>query len=206
MKLCVMDFDSTLMDGETIDFIAELAGIKDKIAKITQKAMEGELDFFESLTKRVKLLKGISYKKVDEICSNLPYMPGASNFTKQMKNKGYKIVIFSGGFRNATSKAVLKFNLDGDFANILHQKDGVLTGLVGGDMMFNFSKGDMLKRLQKILGISQENTIVIGDGANDKSMFEFAQKKVAFCAHKILEKEANIVIKNKNLEEILNYV
>jgi len=206
MKLCVMDFDSTLMDGETIDFIAELAGIKDKIAKITQKAMEGELDFFESLTKRVKLLKGISYKKVDEICSNLPYMPGANNFTKQMKNKGYKIVIFSGGFRNATSKAVLKFNLDGDFANILHQKDGVLTGLVGGDMMFNFSKGDMLKRLQKILGISQENTIVIGDGANDKSMFEFAQKKVAFCAHKILEKEANIVIKNKNLEEILNYV
>ena len=131
---------------------------------------------------------------------------GASNFTKQMKNKGYKIVIFSGGFRNATSKAVLKFNLDGDFANILHQKDGILTGLVGGDMMFNFSKGDMLKRLQKILGISQEDTIVIGDGANDKSMFEFAQKKVAFCAHKILEKEANIVIKNKNLEEILNYV
>ena len=133
-------------------------------------------------------------------------MPGASNFTKQMKSKGYKIVIFSGGFRNATSKAVLNFNLDGDFSNVLHQKNGVLTGLVGGDMMFNFSKGDMLKRLQKVLGISREDTIVIGDGANDKSMFEFAHKKVAFCAHKILEKEANIIIKNKNLEEILNYV
>ena len=66
MKLCIMDFDSTLMDGETIDFIAELAGIKDRVATITQEAMEGRLDFFESLTKRVKLLKGISYNKVDE--------------------------------------------------------------------------------------------------------------------------------------------
>jgi len=203
MKLCIMDFDSTLMDGETIDFIAQIAGIKDEVAKITKMAMEGKLDFFESLTKRVSLLKGIEYQKVDEVCANLPYMPGAMEFTKAMKQKGYKIVIFSGGFRNATSRAVEKFNLDGDFANILHHKDGVLSGLVGGDMMFNFSKGDMLKRLQNILGVSKKDTIVIGDGANDRSMFEYADKKVAFCAHKILEKEANIVIKNKNLEDIL---
>ena len=102
MKLCVMDFDSTLMDGETIDFIADLAGIKDEVSKITKSAMEGELDFFESLTKRVGLLKGIDYAKVDKLCSELPYMPGAETLIKGLKEHGYKVMVFSGGFWTRT--------------------------------------------------------------------------------------------------------
>ena len=205
-KLAVFDFDSTLMDGETLEFFAEELGIREQIKSITDKAMQGELDFFESLTERVGLLKGLSLEKVDEISHSLPLMKGAFEVVKGLKERGYKVVCFSGGFRNATSYFAEKLGLDGEFANILHSKDGILTGLVGGEMMFNNSKGEMLKRLQKMFNVSEENTLVVGDGANDLSMFKYANKRVAFCAKPILEKEANIVIKEKDLSLILNYL
>ena len=206
MKLCVFDFDSTLMDGETIDFLAEALGLKEKVAAITEMAMRGELDFFESLTTRVKLLEGLEVKKVKKICQNLPFMNGAKESIKELKKRGYKVVVFSGGFRDATSYAKDVLGFDADFSNILHSKNGRLTGLVGGDMMFDFSKGDMLQRLQNLLGIEKKDTIAVGDGANDRSMFKYAGKKVAFCAKDILKKEANIIIEKKDLKEVLNYI
>jgi len=205
-KLAVFDFDSTLMDGETIDFLAEPLGLKDKIASITEMAMRGELDFFESLVMRVKLLEGLEEKKVNEICHNLPYMPGAEETIKALKKEGYKILVFSGGFRNATSYAREILGFDADFANILHSKNGKLTGLVGGDMMFGFSKGDMLQRIQSVLGIGKENTLVVGDGANDLSMFKYAGKKIAFCAKEILKKEADFTVDEKDLTKILEFI
>lgn len=206
MKLCIFDFDSTLMDGETIDFLADALGLKERVSAITQMAMRGEIDFFESLTTRVRLLEGLDAKKVDEICHNLPFMPGAKEIIRELKKRGFKVVVFSGGFRNATSyaKEILKFDVD--FSNILHTKNGLLTGLVGGDMMFDFSKGDMLQRLQMLLNVSKEDTIVVGDGANDRSMFKFAKKRVAFCAKDILKKEANIIIDKKDLLELLPHI
>ncbi len=203
MKLCVFDFDSTLMDGETIDFLAEALGIKEDVAAITEEAMAGRLDFFESINKRVKLLKGLEVKKVDEICHNLPYMKGAKESISELKKLDYKVVCFSGGFSNATGYARDILGYDADFSNILHHKDGVLTGLVGGDMLFDFSKGDMLQKLQKILGVSKENTMVVGDGANDRSMFAHANIRVAFCAKEILKKEANYIIEEKDLTKVL---
>ncbi len=205
-KLCVFDFDSTLMDGETIDFLAKALGIEEKVATITEKAMQGELDFFESLSTRVALLKGLEVNKVEEICQNLPFMPGAKETIQALKQKGYTVVVFSGGFRNATAHAKDLLGLDADFANILHFKDHHLSGLVGGDMMFDFSKGDMLIRLQSLLGISRADTLVVGDGANDRSMFEHADTRVAFCAKEILKKEANIIVDTKDLTEILKEI
>ena len=205
-KLAIFDFDSTLMNGETLEFFAEELGIREKVKSITDKAMRGELDFFESLRERVGLLKGLPLEKADAISHSLPLMKGAYEVVQGLKERGYKVVCFSGGFRNATSYFAEKLGLDGEFANILHSKDGVLTGLVGGEMMFNNSKGEMLKRLQRLLDISEENTLVVGDGANDLSMFKYANKRVAFCAKSILEKEANIIIKEKDLSLILNYV
>jgi phosphoserine phosphatase len=198
-KLAIFDFDSTLMDGETIDILADELGIKEQIEKITHKTMSGEIDFFESLTKRVSLLKGLEYKKAIDICQNLPLMNGAKDTIKALKQRGYKVICFSGGFTIATSYARDILELDGDFANILHHKNGNLTGLVGGYMMFNDSKGDMLLRLQKLLNVDIKDTLVVGDGANDKSMFAYANKKVAFVAHDILKKEANIIIDKKDL-------
>lgn len=206
MKLAVFDFDSTLMDGETIDFLAKPLGLEEKVASITEKAMAGELDFFESLIERVSLLKGLPYEQAVEICKDLPLMPGALELIPALKQKGYKVVCFSGGFRIGTSPAKDKLGLDADFSNVLHQKDGVLTGLVGGDMMFGFSKGDMIQRLQNILGITKENTLVCGDGANDLSMFEHADTRIAFCAKEVLKKEANIIIDTKDLTQILKHI
>ena len=205
-KLAVFDFDSTLMDGETLEFFAHEIGIGEKVKTITDKAMRGELDFFESLTERVSFLKGFPEEKINKICRHLPLMNGAYEAVSGLKEKGYKVVCFSGGFRNATTLFANKLGLDGEFANILHAKGGVLTGLVGGEMMFNDSKGQMLQRLQKILDVTPDNTIAIGDGANDLSMFKYAGTRIAFCAKPILKESANIIIDNKDLSEILNYI
>ena len=206
MKLCVFDFDSTLMDGETIDFLAKEHGVEKEVSMITEAAMRGELDFFESLTTRVGLLKGMNARKAEEICHALPLMKGAYEAIAGLKAKGYTVVVFSGGFRIATTPAKEILGFDADFANVLHSRDGHLSGLVGGDMMFGFSKGDMLRRIQNLLQVSYENTIAVGDGANDISMFERASKKVAFCAKPILKNAANIVIDEKDMRHLLQFI
>ncbi|KAB7886485.1 phosphoserine phosphatase SerB [Poseidonibacter ostreae] len=206
MKLAVFDFDSTLMDGETIDFLADELGIGQEVAHITEEAMSGRLDFFESLTTRVGLLKGLEYKKAVDICKELPLMKGAKELIPALKEKGYKVVCFSGGFRIGTSPAKDVLGLDADFSNVLHEKDGILTGLVGGDMMFSHSKGDMIQRLQSLLGVTRADTLVCGDGANDLSMFAHADTRIAFCARDVLKKEANIIIDEKDLTKILEKI
>ena len=206
MKLAVFDFDSTLMDGETIDFLAAPLGLEEKVAAITEEAMNGRLDFFESLTTRVALLKGLPYQEAVDICKDLPLMPGAVETINELKKMGYKVVCFSGGFRIGTGPASKKLGIDADFSNVLHHKDGVLSGLVGGDMMFDFSKGDMIERIQSVLGVGIEDTLVCGDGANDRSMFPYASKKIAFCAKEILKREANIIVETKDLREILHHI
>ena len=202
-KLAVFDFDSTLMDGETIEIIASELGLQEEVAKITSQAMEGKLDFFDSLTHRVSLLKGMKESRVNEICHNLPYMPGAKETITELKKRGYTVVCFSGGFKNATAYAKDILGYDAEFSNILHSKDGILTGLVGGPMMFSTSKGEMLQKLQATLGIGAEDTLVVGDGANDLSMFKYAKTRAAFCAKEILKKEATLVIDKKDLFQII---
>lgn len=206
MKLAVFDFDSTLMDGETLEFLAKELGIDKEVREITDLAMRGEIDFFESLQKRVSLLKGLEVKKVNEICHKLPLMKGAKEVVRGLKDRGYKVVCFSGGFKNATTYFAEELGLDADFSNVLHEKDGVLTGLVGGEMMFNTSKGDMLVRLQQVLGIDRGETLVVGDGANDISMFRHADIRVAFCAKPVLREHASIVIDEKNLALLLDRI
>ena len=206
MKLAVFDFDSTLMDGETLEFIAKEYNIEPLMKQITTEAMEGKIDFFESLTQRVALLKGAEEEKVIEICKNLPYMNGAKETIKELHKLGYKVVCFSGGYETATIPAQEVLGYDAQFSNILHFKDVIMTGQVGGEMMFSDSKGKMIKRLQSLLNITEENTLTVGDGANDISMFKHAGKRVAFCAKQKLKEHANIIIENKNLTEILNFI
>ena len=174
--------------------------------QITTEAMEGKIDFFESLTKRVALLKGAKEEKVKEICENLPYTKGAKEVIAELHKMDYRVVCFSGGYETATIPAQRVLGYDAQFSNILHFKNGKMTGLVGGEMMFSNSKGKMLERFQNLFNIKQEDTIVVGDGANDLSMFSFAHHKVAFCAKPILREHANIIIDNKDLTGILNYI
>ena len=205
-KLAVFDFDSTLMNGETIEIIADVLGIRSEVAQITNMAMNGELDFFESLTHRVSLLKGISVDKVNDICHNLPYMNGAKEVIQGLKKRGYTVVCFSGGFKNATEYAKGILHYDADFSNILHSENGLLSGKVGGPMMFSDSKGVMLQRLQSILNVTSKDTIVVGDGANDLSMFRLADTRIAFCAKDCLKKEATICIDKQDLSLILDLI
>ena len=205
-KLAVFDFDSTLMQGETIAIIADELGLKKEVEHATELAMQGATDFFESLTARVKLLAGLKESKVNEICANLPYTIGAAEVIKELKKSGFIVLCFSGGFKNATTPAKSILGYDADFSNILHTKSGILTGCVGGEMMFNDSKGIMLQKMQSILGIAKENTIAVGDGANDLSMFKFAGTKVAFCAKEIVKQNADIIINEKNLEALLEKI
>lgn len=204
MKLAVFDFDSTLMDGETIDMIADEFGIKKEISEITEKAMQGKMDFFESLTTRVSMLKGLNFSKVENICKNVPLMNGAKETVAGLKKAGFTVICFSGGFKTATYPASKFLGLNADFSNILHHKNNLLTGQVGGEMMFNSSKGEMLTRIQNIMGITPKETLAVGDGANDLSMFEFANTRVAFCAKEVLKKEATMIIDEKDLTKILD--
>jgi phosphoserine phosphatase len=145
-------------------------------------------------------------KKVNEICHNLPIMPGAEEIIKALKKENVKVLVFSGGFRNATSYYKDILGYDADFSNFLHSKNGILTGLVGGEMMHSNAKGDMLRRIQNVLGVSKDETMVVGDGANDLSMFKYAGVRVAFCAKDVLKKEANIIIEEKDLSKILEFI
>jgi len=205
-KLAVFDFDSTLMDGETIDFFADVLGFKEEVMAITERAMAGELDFYASLVERVALLKGLPQAKVEEICATLPMMPGAQKVVSGLKERGYTVVCFSGGFRDATKPACKKLGIDADFSNFLHTQEGILTGAVGGEMMYSNAKGDMIVRLQALLGVDRSDTVVVGDGANDLSMFAHADTRVAFCAKPVLKEAATHCVDVKDLREILKIV
>lgn len=206
MKLCIFDFDSTLMDGETIEHFAKSVNKENEVAKITSMAMRGEIDFFESLQKRVALLKGTDLSFIQQTVQQLPYMPGAKDLIAYLKSKNIFTVVFSGGFYIATHYAQQILGFDISFANKLHHKYGKLTGHVGGEMMFSDSKGIMLQKIKQIMGINQNEVMCIGDGANDISMFEESGLKIAFMAKEILKSKADICIDVKNLNEVKKYV
>ena len=190
------------MDGETISFLAKAVGKMDEVSAITARAMAGELDFYESLKERAVFLKGISLENAKKIVENLPMMPGAAEIIKYLKDKGIKVVVFSGGFHIATDPAQARLGFDINFANELHHKHGILTGQIGGEMMFGDSKGKMLARLKRFLGLDSSEVAAIGDGANDLSMFKESSTCIAFCAREILKNAATHIIERKDLCEI----
>lgn len=203
--LVVFDFDSTLLDGESIDILAKKYRVESAVSYITKEAMEGKLDFFESLIKRVAFLEDMPLSLVQEsIRNDFTLMNGAIECIQALRDMGHIVVCFSGGFHIITEYFKDRLGLHATFSNILHHKNAKLTGKIGGDMMFADSKGRMLQNLQGVLGLQSDECVVIGDGANDLSMFSYADTRIAFCAKEILRRQATHCIENKDLREIIS--
>lgn len=208
MKLAVLDFDSTLCRSETL-FNIYSAWIKnpDEAKKwkkeIAEEIKEHQLDYVDSLTKRAAAMRGIPITFVKEQCRKLEYNKGAEELVQRLKNDGYRVIVMSGGFEDAV-ELTKDIGVDEVFANnFVLDSHGRLTGQVTGCMMHNSSKGQILQKLQKLMGIKPKNTLVIGDGANDLSMFHYSDIRVAFCACEVLKNHANIIINEPDLSLIL---
>jgi len=200
--LIVFDMDGTLIDGETIDELAKAANVGDLVVALTKRAMRGEMDFEEALRARVKLLKGLKVAEVNKVASELLLMKGAKELIRELK-KEYKIAMVSGGFTIVARRVAQELEIDCLIANELIIKDGVLTGEVVGPLVRQNSKKEALEAIAEREGIRPEDCIVIGDGANDISMFEAAGFSIAFNASPILYDIADIIVMKKDLALIL---
>jgi phosphoserine phosphatase len=202
IKLIAFDLDNVLIDSEAIDEIGKLMGIEDKIAEITKKAMEGDLDFETSIKERVALLKGASVDDIKKAIYDIPLMEGAKETIEVLKERGYKIATITGSFEVIASRMKEELNLDYAVSNTLHEEDGVLTGEVSGPLV-NGSKADVLTDLMKKEDISADECAAVGDGANDVSMLEMVKLGIAFNAKPVLREIADVVIEKKDLKELL---
>lgn len=194
--------DGTLVDAETIDELAKAAHVGDLVMALTKRAMRGEMDFEEALRERVKLLKGLTVEEVNKVALNIPLMKGAKELTRELKRE-YRIAMISGGFTIVAEKVARELGIDYTIANDLIIKNGVVTGEVVGPLVHQNSKVNALNEIAKREGIRAEDCIVIGDGANDISMFKAAGFSIAFNANPILYDIADAIITKKDLSLIL---
>ena len=181
IELVVFDLDNVIIDGEAIDEIGKLANVEDDIAAITEKAMQGEIDFETSIKDRVKLLEGTSIEDIQKVASELPLMPGAEDTIKGLKEKDVDVAIISGSFDVVADIVKEKLGVEIAYTNSFTVDDGKLTGEVTGPLVSN-SKLDVLKDHVEKAGITLENVVAVGDGANDISMIESAGCGIAFNA------------------------
>lgn len=205
-RLICFDMDSTLIQTEVIDELAVRAGVGDEVKAITSSAMRGEIDFKESFAKRVSLLKGLDESVMVDIAQNLPFTKGLDRLMRTLKIAGYKTAILSGGFTYFANHIKNRYNIDYIYANNLEIVNGKLTGHFLGEVVDATRKVELLKELAKKEGISTEQTIVIGDGANDLPMILEAGLGVAFHAKPKVQREAPNLINSVGLDGILYYL
>ena len=202
-RLVVMDVDSTLVQGEVIEMLAEHAGCGDQVAAITQAAMRGELDFEQSLRERVALLAGLPSSAVAAVRDSLTLTPGARTLIRTLKRLGYLVAIVSGGFTQVTDALVADLALDFAAANTLEIADGRLTGRLVGDIVDRPGKAAALERFAAAAGVPLAQTIAIGDGANDLDMLGRAGLGVAFNAKPAVREAAHTSVNVPYLDAVL---
>ncbi|MFN8671870.1 MAG: phosphoserine phosphatase SerB [Candidatus Sericytochromatia bacterium] len=201
-RLLVLDMDMTLIQMEVIDQIAELAGVGKQVSVITEKAMLGEMDFNTALTKRVDLLKDFDAEKLEEVYKKITFTEGAEDLVKIAKHLGFKIAVISGGFTYFTERIKNVLGLDFAFANELEIVEGKLTGKVKGEIVNAKKKADLLEKIAIKEGISLDQVIAVGDGANDIPMIEKAGLGVAFNAKPKVKEKAEFALSSKPLDSI----
>ena len=202
-RLIVMDVDSTLIQNEMIDLLADEAGCGSECAALTEAAMAGQLDFEESLLARVQLLKGQPESILASAFDRLELTPGAGRFVKTLQRLGYKVAIVSGGFTYFTERLRSELGLDYAHANTLEIKNGLLTGKVIGAVVDRKSKASMMTLMAQQEGLALEQVVAIGDGANDLDMLSAAGLGVAFCAKQVVREAADATLSIPHLDAIL---
>lgn len=202
-KLIVMDVDSTLIQQEVIELLAAKAGVQEQVVAITESAMRGELDFAESLRARVALLKGLPESVIAEVQTEVSLTPGARTLVQTLHKLGHIVALVSGGFTEVIKPIAADLNIAHYRANSLEISDGLLTGKVQGTIVDRAGKAEALREFAAIEGVSLEQTIAIGDGANDLDMISIAGLGIAFNAKPAVKAAADSSVSAPYLDSVL---
>ena len=205
-RLIAFDMDSTLVQTEIIDEMAARAGVEDEVASLTERAMNGELDFEQSLRARVAKLKGLPVSEMQDILQNLPVTMGAEKFIRTVQKLGYKLALISGGFSYFASALKEKWNLDYAFANDLEIENGILTGNLKGSIIDADQKALLLKVIAEQEKIDLEQVVAVGDGANDLSMLATAGLGIAFHAKERVRQSAGQHLSYGTMDTLLYFL
>jgi len=203
MRLVVMDVDSTLVQGEVIEMLADHAGCLDEVRAVTEQAMRGDLDFEESLRARVALLAGLDASALDKVYDDLVLAPGARTLVRTLKRLGYRFAIVSGGFSQVTDRLAADLGIDFAASNELEIVDGRITGRIVGTVVDRAGKAEALRRFAAEAGVAQAATVAIGDGANDLDMLSAAGLGIAFNAKPVVQKAADTAVNVPYLDAIV---
>lgn len=201
-RLVQLDVDSTFIQQEAIELLAAKAGVLDEVARITEAAMQGELDFAQSLIARVELLRGLDEDSIIQVQREIRLTDGAAELVALLHENGHYVSLVSGGFTNILQPIVDELKIDFYRANTLEIKEGQLTGKVMGDIVDRAAKAQALKEFAKQSSVDLANTVAIGDGANDLDMMAIAGISIAFNAKPIVEAAANYSIKEPSLRSV----
>lgn len=202
-RLVVMDIDSTLIQEEVIDLLAEQAGARDQVAEITERAMRGEIDFAESLRQRVSVLEGLPVDVLRQTAMRIRLTPGARTLCRTLRRLGYRVCLVSGGFREVVTPLAEQLEVDGLRANALEVREGTLTGRVAGPIVDRQGKRQALEDFAQEFGIPMSRTIAIGDGANDLDMLDAAGLGIAFNAKPMVQAAADTTVNAPYLDSVL---
>ena len=201
--LCVMDVDGTLILEEVIDLLGREAGCEEEIAQLTSQAMQGELDFESSLSKRVSFLEGLPVSVFEKVFNSIHLTPNAQEFISILQKNGILVGLVSGGFTPIVERLAKSLSITYFSANQLEVKDGLLTGKLVGAIIIPELKQATLEKWRKELKLPKERTVAIGDGANDLLMIKSAGLGIAFCAKEVLKKEIPHHVDKRDFLEVL---
>ena len=205
-RLALFDVDSTLIEQEVIDLLAQRTPYGDRVSEITRRAMAGEIDFDSALKERVSLLRDLPESIFDDVISEITFSPGALELITFLKKQGVLVGAVSGGFINILEKLFKRISLDYLSANSLEIQNGLLTGRTLGPIVNRRAKAEALSHFAEISGVSMRETIAVGDGSNDVDMITLAGLGVSYRGKEVLNKVADVVIADKGLDSLIAYL